>query len=123
MILVDTSIWVDHLRGGSDRLAAALERGQVLTHPFVVGELACGNLRNRNEVFELLDALPAAPMATETEARSFLERRKLMGKGIGYIDVHLLASTALCGSDTLWTQDRRLASVAAELGLGFEMKS
>lgn len=117
MILVDTSVWVEHLRSGSDRLSAALDSGQVLTHPFVVGELACGNLRNRVEVLELLDALPASPVATEAEARRFLERRSLMGRGIGYIDVHLLASTALGGGDILWTLDRRLAAVAAELGL------
>ncbi len=94
MILVDTSVWVDHLRAGTPALAAALEQGGVLMHPFVLGELACGNLKNRGEVLRLLGALPGAPMATDREARDFIERRALMGRGIGYIDIHLLASVA-----------------------------
>src|SRR3990172_2596416 len=95
MILVDTSVCVDHLRGGDPRLAEALEAGRVLMHPFVLGELACGNLQNREEVLGLLAELPVAPVATVLEALGFIERRALMGRGIGYIDVHLLAAVAL----------------------------
>jgi len=119
MILVDTSVWVDHLRDGTTALAAALEQGRVLTHPFVLGELACGNLKNRGEVLQLLGELPAAPMATDPEALDFIERRALMGRGIGYVDVHLLASVALAGTAQLWTQDKRLAAVAADLELAY----
>ena len=119
MILVDTSVWVDHLRAGDPALAATLEAGQAMMHPFVLGELACGNLRNRQEALELLSKLPHAPTATDAEALTFIEQRALMGRGIGYIDVHLLASAALSGTALLWTRDRRLAIVAAELELAF----
>ena len=119
MILVDTSVWVDHLRDGTPALAAALEQCRVLTHPFVLGELACGNLKNRGEVLQLLGELPAAPMATDPEALDFIERRALMGRGIGYVDVHLLASVALAGTSQLWTRDKRLAAVAADLELAY----
>jgi predicted nucleic acid-binding protein len=117
VILVDTSVWIDHLRGSDAALMAALERGEVLMHPFVLGELACGNLRNRREVLNLLGRLPAAPTATDAEALAFIERRALMGRGIGYIDVHLLASVAIAGTARLWTRDGRLAAVAGELGV------
>lgn len=120
MILVDTSVWVDHLRSGSPALAAELEAGHVLVHPLVIGEIACGNVRNRREVLGLLAELPSAPAATHPEALEFLERRNLMGRGIGFVDVHLLASTALAASATFWTRDRRLARVAGEMGLGYE---
>ena len=119
MILVDTSVWVDHLHKGAPRLAAALDRGEVLIHPFVLGELACGNLKSRREVLRLLGDLPAAPMAEEREAREFIERRVLMGRGIGYVDVHLLASVILGHGAYLWTRDRRLAAVAADLKLAY----
>lgn len=120
MILVDTSVWIDHLRSGEPALATALEGGRVMMHPFVLGELACGNLQNRREVLRLLNALPAAPTATDPEALDFIERRALMGRGLGYIDVHLLASTALAADARMWTRDRRLAAVAAELELVFD---
>ena len=119
MILVDTSVWVDHLRRGTPALASALEEGRVLMHPLVLGELACGNLRNREEVLRLLGELPMAPAVTDAEARAFIERRALMGRGIGYLDVHLLAATVLAAPVRLWTRDRRLGAVAAELGLAF----
>ncbi|MDX9971881.1 MAG: type II toxin-antitoxin system VapC family toxin [FCB group bacterium] len=119
MILVDTSVWVDHLRTGEPLLAAALDAGNVLMHPYVLGELACGNLQNRAEVLTLLAELPAAPVATDPEVLEFIERRTLMGRGIGYIDAHLLASVALGATATLWTRDKRLAVVAAELSMGF----
>lgn len=117
MILVDTSVWVDHLRESDHDLAGALEAGDVLVHPFVLGELACGNLKNRQEVLSLLHALPRAQVASADEALAFLERRQLMGRGIGYVDVHLLAAVALEDEATLWTRDKRLAGVAADLGL------
>jgi len=123
MILVDTSVWVDHLRDGAPALAAALEQGSVLMHPFVLGELACGNLKNRGEVLRLLGNLPAAPLATDPEALDYIERRALMGRGIGYVDVHLLASAALAGAARLWTRDKRLAAVAADLKLAYAEKA
>jgi predicted nucleic acid-binding protein len=120
VILVDTSVWVEHLRSGNATLADELGAGRVLAHPFVIGELACGNLRNRREVLDLLSKLPSVPTATHTEALAFLERRALMGRGIGFIDVHLLASAALAAPARLWTRDRRLAALAAELELAYE---
>lgn len=119
MILVDTSIWIDHLRRGNPALVAALEAGQVLMHSYVLGELACGTLTNRAEVLALLGKLPAAPAAIESEALGFIERHSLMGRGIGYVDVHLLAATALAGSAHLWTKDKRLAATAADLQLAW----
>jgi len=123
MILVDTSVWVDHLRAGAPALAVALEQGSVLMHPFVLGELACGNLKNRGEVLRLLGDLPASPLATDPEALDYIERRALMGRGIGYVDVHLLASVALAGAARLWTRDKRLAAVAADLKLAYAEKA
>ncbi|MGH8653249.1 MAG: type II toxin-antitoxin system VapC family toxin [Gammaproteobacteria bacterium] len=119
MILVDTSVWIDHLRKPEPHLIAALEAGQVLMHPFVVGELACGNLNNRVELLSLLHDLPPAPVATDAEALGFIDRRELMGRGIGYLDVHLLASVALAGTTRLWTRDKRLAAIAEGLQLNF----
>ena len=116
MILVDTSVWIDHLRGGDARLAALLEAGRVLSHPFVIGELACGNLRNRAEVLTLLHELPRAVAATDAEVLAFIETHTLMGRGIGYLDAHLLAAAALSAA-RLWTRDRRLATAAHDLGL------
>lgn len=120
MILVDTSIWVDHLRSGESRLADSLHRSQILAHPFVVGELACGNLRKRDEILRLLSDLPQSPVASTEEALHFIERHQLMGQGIGYIDVHLLAATALAGDALLWTADKRLKKVASELKLAMD---
>ncbi len=116
MILVDTSVWVEHLRQGLAALSTALDECQVLMHPLVLGELACGNLRNRAGLLRLLGDLPAAPTVTDSEALAFIEAHQLMGRGIGYIDVHLLAATALAAPATLWTLDMRLGAVAAELG-------
>ncbi len=116
MMLVDSSVWVDHLRIGDPELITALNAGQVATHPFVVGELACGTLRNRGQILELLGGLPTLEMVTPAEAFVFLEGAQIAGRGIGYVDVHLLASARLAGVP-LWTRDRRLRAVAAELGL------
>ena len=117
MILLDTSIWIDHLRRGNDAVTEALEAGLVMTHPFVVGELACGNLSNRDEVLTLLGQLTQVRIATHAEVLVFINARSLMGRGVGYIDVHLLASTVLSSGARLWTSDRRLAVLAEELGL------
>lgn len=116
MILVDTSVWVDHLRAGLPRLAALLQEGAVLIHPWVIGELACGNLRHRRQVLELLQDLPGAQVASDAEVLLLIERNQLMGRGIGYVDAHLLASARLSHCH-LWTQDRRLAALAEEQGL------
>ena len=121
MILVDSSIWIDHLRAGEPELAELLNAGRVLTHPFVVGELACGNLKNRKGVLSLLQDLPAAPVATDEEVLFFIERRGLMGKGIGYVDAHLLAAISVTGTGRLWTRDKRLGAVASSIGLAFKM--
>jgi len=112
MILVDTSVWVEHLRTGNQRLAQMLDATEVLSHPFVAGELACGTLRARREILELLAQLPTAPMVSHDEALHFLEAKALQGQGLGWIDVHLLASAAIAHA-TLWSLDRRLTKVAA----------
>jgi predicted nucleic acid-binding protein len=119
MILVDTSVWIDHLRRGSAALGEALEREEVMTHPFVIGELACGNLKNRREVLGLLAALPSTVVATGEETLHFIERRRLMGRGIGWVDVHLLASVMMTEAAQLWTRDKRLGAIAVELRIGF----
>ena len=116
MILVDTSVWVDHLRRTDAGLVALLERSAVVMHPFVVGEIACGTRRDRELVLELLQDLPAAVVATDEEVMQFIERQALYGKGFGYVDVHLLASVALTGGTRLWTRDQRLRQAAAALG-------
>ena len=116
MILVDTSVWVEHLRHGLPRLATLLQAGEVLINPWVIGELACGNLRKRSQVLELLQGLPAVTVASDAEVLLLIERDRLMGRGIGYVDAHLLASARLSHC-RLWTQDRRLAAVALEQGL------
>jgi predicted nucleic acid-binding protein len=119
MVLVDTSVWVDHLRSPNATLVGELDAGRVLAHPLVIGELACGRLKNRKEILGLLGRLPTLPVATHEEAMAFLERRSLMGRGIGFVDVHLLASTALAMPARLWTRDRRLALVASDLRCAF----
>lgn len=116
MILVDTSVWVDHLRSGDAPLAELLERGAVLGHPFVIGEIACGSLTDRGAILALLQHLPMAAVAEPDEVLGYINRHKLHGKGIGYVDVHLLTATALTGGAKLWTRDRRLHAVARELG-------
>jgi hypothetical protein len=116
VILVDTSVWINHFRSGSPRLVELLDQEQVLVHPFVLGEIACGNLRNREEIIALLRALPAAPKAGDEEILSFIDRHALSGRGIGLIDVHLLASCFLHPSG-LWTDDSRLKAAAEALKL------
>jgi hypothetical protein len=116
MTFVDTSVWIEHLRAGSPGLARLLERGLVLAHPSVIGELACGNLKNRARVLADLAALPRAVEATHEEALRLIEDRKLWGAGLGWIDAHLLASALLtnCG---FWTLDRKLERAASGAGI------
>ena len=116
MTLVDTSVWVAHLREGNSRLATLLDEMKVLTHPFVIGELALGQLSHRDEILELLGNLPSTKVATHDEVLSMIDRRKLAGSGIGWVDAHLLASSLLSDAP-LWTLDRRLAAAATRLEL------
>ena len=117
MILVDTSVWITHLRAADDRLAVLLEAREVLGHPFVTGEVALGNLPRRDVVLGELRDLPRAAVATDEEVLDLIEREALFGRGIGYVDAHLLAAVRLTATAKLWTADRRLQTVAAELGL------
>jgi predicted nucleic acid-binding protein len=117
VILADTSIWVDHLRAGHRTLAHLLDRGSVLSHPWVAGELALGHLSQRQEILRLLRSLPQAEIATTGEVATFIERHQLHGLGIGYVDAQLLAATQLTPDGSLWTNDKRLAGAASRLGL------
>jgi predicted nucleic acid-binding protein len=115
VILVDTSIWIDHLRDNIRALAALLQADLVCTHDFVIGEMACGNLRNRVEVLGLAQSLPRLAAATDEETLFFIEKQQLMGRGIGYIDAHLLAATVIRGA-RLWTKDKSLRGIAEHKG-------
>lgn len=117
MILVDTSIWVDHLRAGCRTLAKLLHEGEVLCHPFIVGELSCGNLQQRREIISLLQALPHLDRVSDDEILYFIEKHRLYGKGLGLVDIHLLASCSV-GACQLWTKDKRLMKIAEDLGMG-----
>ena len=119
LTLVDTSVWVDHFRRGDAKLAELLDRGAVVMHPFVVGEIGCGSLTDRSSILELLQDLPTAVVAESEEVLGFIERHGLHGKGIGYVDVHLLASVALTQDARLWTRDKRLAVAADDLGCSY----
>ena len=114
MILVDSSVWMDHFRKPSTRLAALLDAEEICTHPFVIGEVACGNLKNRKEIISLIHALPIVQKADDDEILFFIERHRLSGRGIGVIDIHLLAS-CLFERCFIWTADRRLRAVAEEI--------
>jgi len=120
LILVDTSVWVDHLRRGETQLAELLERSVVVMHPFVVGEIACGSLADRSVILELLQELPTVVVADDDDARGFIERHGLYRKGIGFVDVHLLASVAPTHGARLGKRDKRLHSVAADLDLAMQ---
>ena len=119
MILADTSIWVDYLRDGSKSLTSALLDADIMIHPYVIGELALGNLKNRNVLLSYLSELPQATVTTFSETLYFIEQNKLMAKGIGWVDASLLAATALTPHSKIWTRDRRLAHAAGELNLEF----
>ena len=119
MILVDTSIWIQHLRRGHEALAELLDAGSVVLHPFVLGELALGNLSPRELVLNSLQALPQATVAMHEEVLAFIETGALSGLGVGYVDAHLLASVRLTAGTLLWTRDRRLQHAAERLGLAW----
>jgi predicted nucleic acid-binding protein len=118
MVIVDTSIWITHLRQGSRHLEELLLDAKVVCHPFIIGELACGNIKNRKELLALLQSLPMAPTVTQDELLSFIERNELMGMGIGFVDAHLLASARL-SRIPLWTSDKKLKSAASDLKLSY----
>jgi predicted nucleic acid-binding protein len=119
VILVDTSVWIEHLRRGHDRLAGLLNQGQVVCHPFVIGEIALGALRQRPAVLLLLAELPVVRVVGHDDALRFVERRSLGGSGIEWVDVHLLAS-ALLERTRLWTFDSRLGKVARKLDVAWD---
>ncbi|MDE2059039.1 MAG: type II toxin-antitoxin system VapC family toxin [candidate division NC10 bacterium] len=114
MILVDTSVWVDHLARGRAQLVELLHEGHVVCHPFVIGELACGHLRNRREILGLLAALPQARVTEHDELLRFVDQHQLSGRGLGWVDVHLLGG-AFLSSCRLWTQDKALHEAARAL--------
>jgi len=116
MVLVDTSVWILHLRQGSARLVSLLNNGDVVCHPFIIGELSCGNLKNRSEILSLLRSLAVAEQVEHKEALQFVESNNLIGKGLGYIDVHLLASAVLSGIP-IWTLDRKLYTASSKMGV------
>jgi len=115
MILVDATIWVEHFRFGHKALIDALEGSLVVTHPFVIGELACVNLGQRGATLKLLDQLPKAPVASDAEVRHMIEERELYGSGLGWMDMHLLASVRLMPGGELWTRDKKLKSMSRGL--------
>ncbi len=120
MVLVDTSVWVFHLRHGHAHLQELLEKGEVVCHPFIIGELACGSLKNRHEILSLLEALPEAMMAQHEEVLRMIENRRLMGVCLGYVDVHLLASALLTGAP-VWSEDSCLMTAASKLDIAYRL--
>ena len=119
MVLVDTSVWIDHLRKNDQHLRLLLIDGEVVCHPLIIGELVCGNLKNRKEIISLLQALPMAPEIDFEEYLYFVEEHNLFGKGIGYIDIQLLASAKL-SQTSLWTLDKRLKAIAVDFGINYK---
>lgn len=118
MILADTNVWIKHFRESDAELISQLNVGFVACHPFIIGELACGSLGNRAEILMLLQALPSSPVLEVTEVLEFIENNSFMGRGLGYVDIHLLASVII-GNVVLWTFDRRLNEAAIELGVSY----
>ena len=121
MVLVDTSVWINHLRKNDRHLEQLLFDGAVICHVHIIGELACGNIKNRKEIITLLQALPQASVVEFEEYLYFLDQNQLFGKGIGFVDIHLLASAQLC-QVPLWTADKRLIAASAELNLQYKKK-
>lgn len=117
MVLVDTSVWIAHFREGNAELIDLLSATEVLTHPFIIGELSLGSLPQRKTVLQLLQGLPQAKIAKHDEVMHFIAQQQLFGKGIGYVDSHLLAATQLTPSSSLWTLDKRLLALATSLHL------
>ena len=117
MILVDSSIWIDHLRAHNEILATLIRRKEVLAHPFVIGEIALGSIRSRPDVLAALNEMPRAPIADDEDVLYMIDRDRLFGRGIGYVDAHLIAASRLQRGTRLWTRDRRLLAVANDLGI------
>ncbi|WP_291525237.1 type II toxin-antitoxin system VapC family toxin [Acidithiobacillus sp.] len=122
MILVDTSVWIDHFRSGEAHLSTLLDHGMVQTHDFIIGEIACGNLKNRQQTLYLLSCLPRCTATFPEETLFFIECHGLMGRGIGYVDASILASAALVQAN-LWSRDKRLMALATELGCAYSPES
>jgi predicted nucleic acid-binding protein len=122
MILVDTSIWIDHLREGDPSLMVLLRSNRVVTHDHVIGEIALGTLHKRNVILDSLDNLPKLPMATDPEVRHLIESEKLFGRGIGYVDAHLIAAVKLAPGTMLWTRDKRFKTILDGLGLSAQFQ-
>ena len=118
MVLVDTSVWVSHLRQSNSKLQKLLQEYKVISHPFIIGELACGNINNRTEIISLIQSLPNLDTVEDEELLLFIEHNKLMGTGLGLVDVHLLASSILAGIP-LWTQDKKLKQACSRLCIDF----
>ena len=119
-ILVDTSVWVNHLRKNDENLANLLGQGRVACHPFIIGELACGGIKNRDEILGLLNDLPSTDLLDHYDIMDFIEYRKIMNKGLGYVDVHLLGS-ALVSETPLWTFDKALKKIAKQLSIDYDI--
>ncbi|MGC9216874.1 type II toxin-antitoxin system VapC family toxin [Acidithiobacillus sp.] len=122
MILVDTSVWIDHFRSGDTHLSTLLDHGMVQTHDFIIGEIACGNLKNRQQTLYLLSCLPRCTATSPEETLFFIERHGLMGRGIGYVDASILASAVLVQAN-LWSRDKRLMALATELGCAYFVRN
>jgi len=120
-ILIDTSVWIKHLRESDKNLIRLLEQGLVACHPFIIGELACGGIKNRYEIISLLNDLPSTDILDHHDIMEFIEYRKIMNKGIGYVDVHLLGS-ALVSETHLWTFDKALRKIANKLSIEYDIK-
>jgi len=118
MVLVDTSVWVSHLRVGNVGLEKLLNDGEVVCHPFIIGEIACGNLKNRREILIHLQSLPKTILAEDAEVLEFIENHQLMGKGLGYIDIHLIAAAVLTDVP-LWTFDKTLDKITGKIGINY----
>jgi predicted nucleic acid-binding protein len=118
MVLVDTSVWVSHLRLGNPKLQEMLQEGKVVSHPFIIGELTCGNISNRVEIISLMQSLPMLDIVEHEELLLFIEHNKMMGTGLGFVDVHLMAAAILAGIP-LWTQDKKLRQACSRLSIDF----
>ena len=121
MILADTSVWINHLRHGDEHLESILYKGKVMSHAHIIGELACGNIINRKEILSFLQELPMVPLIEFNEYRFFIDEHDLNGKGIGFVDIHLLASAKLA-QVKLWTEDKRLNTAAIKLGVNYKKR-
>lgn len=122
MVLIDTSVWIDHLRNNNSELSTLLLNGSVVMHEFILGELACGNIKNRKEIISLLQSIPTIPKITIDEYLFFINSKRLYGKGIGFVDIHLLASTKLSGF-RIWTLDKKLKETAIRLKIDYKKKN